>query len=138
MSESPNKPEATPGAAEATPKKELFSEREEKVLKFAWQCLKSGPPDVDIKKLTQVAGFNTEKTASNTWGVIKKKLATLEAVDGDSTVEGERVLHTNAGGLLTMFRREWKHQHRYVEEKSQERRRWIRCSNTFEEESQAS
>jgi len=27
-----------------------------------------------VKKLTELAGFNTEKTCSNTWGVIKKKL----------------------------------------------------------------
>jgi len=29
---------------------------------------------IDMKKLTELAGFNTEKTCSNTWGVIKKKL----------------------------------------------------------------
>ena len=27
-----------------------------------------------MKKLTEMGGFNTEKTASNTWGTIKKKL----------------------------------------------------------------
>jgi hypothetical protein len=27
-----------------------------------------------MEKLTKLGGFNTQKTASNTWGVIKKKL----------------------------------------------------------------
>ncbi|KAF2766743.1 hypothetical protein EJ03DRAFT_329762 [Teratosphaeria nubilosa] len=62
-----------------------FTEKEEKVLKVAWSCLKSGPPEIDMKKLAAAAGFNTEKTCSNTWGVIKKKLAQLTppAEDGE-------------------------------------------------------
>nr|OQO18441.1 hypothetical protein B0A51_15117 [Rachicladosporium sp. CCFEE 5018] len=70
----------TPSAAA----KPLFTDKEEKVLKVAWSCLKSGPPEVDIEKLQKAAGFNTQKTASNTWATIKKKLATLSP-DGDYT-----------------------------------------------------
>lgn len=79
MSTSPTK-ESSPAKAE----KVLFTEKEERVLKAAWHCLKS-PPEVDIEKLKEAAGFNTTKTASNTWGVIKKKLATLApaAAEGD-------------------------------------------------------
>ena len=55
MSESPDKTD-----------KPLFTEKEEKVLKVAWACLKSGPPDVDMEKLMKAAGFNTLKTTSNT------------------------------------------------------------------------
>ncbi|KEQ63747.1 uncharacterized protein M437DRAFT_65071 [Aureobasidium melanogenum CBS 110374] len=59
----------------------VFTEKEEMVLKAAWRCLKSGPPEIDMEKLMKAAGFNTMKTTSNTWGVIKKKLFT--DVDGD-------------------------------------------------------
>jgi hypothetical protein len=71
MSASPTK-EASPAKTD----KALFTEKEERVLKAAWQCLKT-PPEIDIEKLKEAAGFNTTKTAQNTWGVIKKKLATL-------------------------------------------------------------
>ncbi|KAI4762614.1 hypothetical protein E4T52_10750 [Aureobasidium sp. EXF-3400] len=57
----------------------VFTEKEEMVLKAAWRCLKSGPPEVDMEKLMKAAGFNTMKTTSNCWGVIKKKLFS----DGD-------------------------------------------------------
>ncbi|KAI5193628.1 hypothetical protein E4T39_08864 [Aureobasidium subglaciale] len=60
-----------------------FTDKEELVLKAAWRCLKSGPPEVDMEKLTKAAGFNTLKTAANTWGVIKKKL--FADVDGITT-----------------------------------------------------
>lgn len=60
-----------------TTEKSAFTEKEERVLKVAWLCLKSGPPEVDIAKLVELGGFNTAKTAANTWGVIKKKLMTL-------------------------------------------------------------
>lgn len=68
-----------------------FTEKEERVLKVAWSCLKSGPPDVDIEKLTKAGGFNTQKTAANTWGVIKKKLLAMApaAAEGAEGVEGE-------------------------------------------------
>ena len=46
----------------ATPVVEVtFTEREEKILKVAWQCLKSGPPEIDLEKLTKLGGFNTQK-----------------------------------------------------------------------------
>lgn len=77
MSESPSKAVATPTKGDSS-KKELFSAREEQVLKWAWLCLKSGPPDVDIKKLVELAEFKTEKTAQNTWGAIKKKLLSMQ------------------------------------------------------------
>ncbi|KAI4726844.1 hypothetical protein E4T49_05359 [Aureobasidium sp. EXF-10728] len=46
----------------------IFTDKEELVLKAAWRCLKSGPPEVDMEKLQKAANFNTLKTASNTWG----------------------------------------------------------------------
>ena len=69
----------------ASPEKSLFTEKEERVLKAAWLCLKS-PPEIDLEKLRVAADFNTTKTASNTWGAIKKKLASLAppAVEGDA------------------------------------------------------
>lgn len=71
MSISPTK-ETSPVKAD----KALFTDKEERVLKAAWHCLKS-PPEIDIEKLRVAAEFNTTKTAANTWGVIKKKLASL-------------------------------------------------------------
>jgi hypothetical protein len=76
MSTSPIK-ESSPAKAEVT-----FTEKEERVLKAAWSCLKS-PPEIDIEKLKDAAGFNTTKTASNTWGNIKKKLASMTAGEGE-------------------------------------------------------
>ncbi|KAK0932765.1 hypothetical protein LTR29_015671 [Friedmanniomyces endolithicus] len=69
-----------------SPEKPVFTEKEERVLKVAWTCLKSGPPDVDVEKLAKAGGFNTTKTASNTWGTIKKKLMAMVPPQGD---EGE-------------------------------------------------
>ncbi|KAI7476110.1 hypothetical protein KC351_g9633 [Hortaea werneckii] len=40
-------------------------------------------PDVDIAKLTKAAGFNTTKTAANTWAVIKKKLLSMGGDGGE-------------------------------------------------------
>ena len=77
MSASPTK-EASPAKTD----KALFTEKEERVLKAAWQCLKT-PPEIDIEKLKEAAGFNTTKTASNTWGNIKKKLASMTAGEGE-------------------------------------------------------
>ena len=71
MSTSPTKDSSPPKAEKA-----LFTEKEERVLKAAWLCLKS-PPEIDLEKLRVAADFNTTKTASNTWGLVKKKLATL-------------------------------------------------------------
>ncbi|GAB1743230.1 hypothetical protein NU219Hw_g9083t1 [Hortaea werneckii] len=80
----------TSSAAAAADRKDTtvptFTEKEERVMKIAWTCLKSGPPDVDIAKLTKAAGFNTSKTAANTWGTIKKKLLSM-AGDGEEGVE---------------------------------------------------
>ena len=61
---------------QASTEKSLFTEKEERVLKTAWLCLNT-PPEIDMEKLRVAADFNTLKTASNTWGMIKKKLATL-------------------------------------------------------------
>jgi len=61
-----------------------FSEKETKYLVAAMLSLKSGPPDVDMTKFTKAGGFNTSKTASNTWGTLKKKLRELNPVaEGD-------------------------------------------------------
>jgi hypothetical protein len=75
----------------ASPEKPFFTEKEERVLKAAWHCLKS-PPEIDIEKLVVAADFKTTKTASNTWGTIKKKLASLAppvVVEGDAEVDGK-------------------------------------------------
>ncbi|RMY04697.1 hypothetical protein D0868_06237 [Hortaea werneckii] len=80
-------------AAAAADKKDTtvptFTEKEERVMKIAWTCLKSGPPDVDIAKLTKAAGFNTTKTAANTWGAIKKKLLSMGGDGGEEGGEGQ-------------------------------------------------
>ncbi|KAK3716782.1 hypothetical protein LTR37_006132 [Vermiconidia calcicola] len=64
--------------------KPLLNAREEDLFKIAMiHCLKSGPPDIDIQKFTAKGGFNTVKTASNTWGKIKAKLPKPEVAEGD-------------------------------------------------------
>ncbi|KAK5716849.1 hypothetical protein LTR17_016300 [Elasticomyces elasticus] len=83
MSTSPSKA-ATPASDAAAVEKALFTPKEEAVLKVAWSCLKSGAPEIDFEKLVKAYGFNTTKTAQNTWGVIKKKLASITPV-----LEGE-------------------------------------------------
>lgn len=75
MSSTPSTPPTT------QPTKPTFTEKELRVLQHAWSCLKS-PPEIDLEKLRVAAGFNTPKTASNTWGVIKKKLAAMSAGEG--------------------------------------------------------
>ncbi|KAJ9627204.1 putative tRNA threonylcarbamoyladenosine biosynthesis protein kae1 [Taxawa tesnikishii (nom. ined.)] len=60
-----------------TEDKSLFTAKEEAAMKVAWQCLKS-VPEIDMEKFKDKAGFNTIKTAQNTWGVIKRKLFTNE------------------------------------------------------------
>ncbi|KAI7532687.1 hypothetical protein KC331_g13459 [Hortaea werneckii] len=84
--------DAKTSSAAAADKKDTavptFTEKEERVMKIAWTCLKSGPPDVDIAKLTKAAGFNTSKTAANTWGAIKKKLLSM-AGDGEEGAEAQ-------------------------------------------------
>lgn len=72
-------PPSTPPTTQAP--KPTFTEKELRVLQHAWSCLKS-PPEIDLEKLRVAAGFNTPKTASNTWGVIKKKLAAMAAGEG--------------------------------------------------------
>ncbi|THX70292.1 hypothetical protein D6D05_08677 [Aureobasidium pullulans] len=76
--------ESTKGGSPAKTEKKavVFTDREEMVLKVAWRCLKSGPPEIDIEKLTKAAGFNTQKTCSNMWSGLKKKL--LTDVDGNA------------------------------------------------------
>jgi hypothetical protein len=93
MSSSPTK-ESSPSKAD----KSLFTEKEEKVLKAAWHCLKS-PPEIDIEKLRAAAEFNTTKTASNTWGVIKKKLATL----APPSAEGEGMFHLLSNRSMVLY-----------------------------------
>jgi hypothetical protein len=87
---SPAKPQHATAAGAG--EKSIFTEKEERVLKAAWFCLKT-PPEVDMEKLKVAADFNTLKTASNTWGTIKKKLATLappaaEGAEGDGMYNG--------------------------------------------------
>ncbi|KAK5107267.1 hypothetical protein LTR62_001583 [Meristemomyces frigidus] len=89
---SPSK-ELTPSsdASTAKPPGPHFTEKEERVMRVAWSCLKSGPPEIDMAKLQRVAGFNTVKTTANTWGTIKKKLAQLAPPTNDDGGEGSNV-----------------------------------------------
>ncbi|KAM0721065.1 hypothetical protein Q7P37_003351 [Cladosporium fusiforme] len=61
-----------------------FTEKEERVLKLVWQCLKT-MPEVDLEKLRVTCGFNTAKNTSNTWGTIKKKLQSMVTAEDDAT-----------------------------------------------------
>lgn len=63
--------------------KPLFTQKEEQVMQVAWLCLKTGPPEIDISRLVKLGGFNTAKTASNTWGVIKRKLLAMPEAQGE-------------------------------------------------------
>ncbi|EMC96939.1 hypothetical protein BAUCODRAFT_433478 [Baudoinia panamericana UAMH 10762] len=84
---SPSK-EATPATSDAKASdKPIFTEKEERVLKVAWHCLKTGVPEIDFVKLTKLGEFNTQKTATNTWGTIKKKLRTLMPEEGEGEDE---------------------------------------------------
>lgn len=77
--------------AEKPTEKPTFSERETALLQVAMLSLKSGPPDIDINKFMIGGNFNTVKTAQNTWGTIKKKLAALSPPSengGDATGSG--------------------------------------------------
>ncbi|THY70641.1 hypothetical protein D6C87_10334 [Aureobasidium pullulans] len=95
--------ESTKGGSPAKTEKKavVFTDREEMVLKVAWRCLKSGPPEIDIEKLTKAAGFNTQKTCSNMWSGLKKKL--LTDVDGNAlpTAPGRHRLFHNLSNSLT-------------------------------------
>ncbi|KJX93483.1 hypothetical protein TI39_contig4309g00006 [Zymoseptoria brevis] len=74
---------STPSATVA-PEKSDFSERDTKLLVAAMLSLKSGAPEIDITKFVKNGEFKTAKTAQNTWGVLKKKLAALNpAAEGD-------------------------------------------------------
>ena len=79
---------ATSAITPAKADKPIFTEKEERVLKAAWHCLKA-PPEVDLEKLRVAADFNTTKTASNTWGVIKKKLAAMAPAGAEGEGGGE-------------------------------------------------
>lgn len=72
---------------EKAAEKPLFTDKETKLLTVAMLSLKSGPPEIDMQKFTTAGGFNTVKTAQNTWGVLKKKLAAMSPApnneDGD-------------------------------------------------------
>lgn len=52
-----------------------FSERDVRLIVAAMQSLSGGPPEIDFDKFTDHGGFNTKKTAMNTWGTLKKKIA---------------------------------------------------------------
>ncbi|KAF2750868.1 hypothetical protein M011DRAFT_474360 [Sporormia fimetaria CBS 119925] len=51
-----------------------FTEREQEILKFAWSCLKSGPPEIDYQKLASLLGMSNPRSASNAWAKIKPRL----------------------------------------------------------------
>ena len=89
MSDSPIKA-TTPAVDSAEKAGPSFTEREDRILKLVWLCLKSGPPEVDMDKLTKLGDFQTKKTASNTWGTIKKKLLSMaSSTNEEGNGEGE-------------------------------------------------
>ncbi|KAK5121967.1 hypothetical protein LTR85_004539 [Meristemomyces frigidus] len=112
MASSPTK-ETTPtsdvkvaGSAAGEKKEEknafsLFTEKEQKatnaacitdatqLLVAAMFCLKGGPPEIDYNKFVKAGEFNTLKTAQNTWGKIKGKLATIAPKVDEEGAEGE-------------------------------------------------
>lgn len=114
MSDGATTSNAAVDSGAATPKKAdtsevIFTAKEEQVLKVAWSCLKSGPPEVDIQKLTELGGFKTQKvrspplhdltselwltlkymqTAQNTWGAVKKKLMAMTPASTNAGEDG--------------------------------------------------
>lgn len=93
---------ATPQGVPATSSEVKFTEKEERVLKAVWACMKTLPEvsrasipapryriltlrQVDMAKLSHAAGFQTLKTCQNTWGQIKKKLMAQAVANGKST-----------------------------------------------------
>jgi hypothetical protein len=48
-----------------------FTDKEERVMKIAWSCLKSGPPEVDYEKLMKAADFKTQKVSLSLASEIK-------------------------------------------------------------------
>ncbi|KAF2484770.1 hypothetical protein BDY17DRAFT_309931 [Neohortaea acidophila] len=64
-----------------------LSEKEKNLIAtIVTHCLKSGPLEIDSKKLVKYGEFNTMKTAQNTWGKLKAKIA---AMNDDGDVEGK-------------------------------------------------
>ncbi|TKA74013.1 hypothetical protein B0A49_04255 [Cryomyces minteri] len=73
-----------------------YTEKEIKMMGFAMQCLKSGPPDrspslkltlhhpqVDMPKLAALAGYTNVNACGNAWRPLKKKImANAEVADG--------------------------------------------------------
>ncbi|KAK2769525.1 hypothetical protein CKAH01_15144 [Colletotrichum kahawae] len=53
--------------------KKPLTERELEILKHAWNCMKT-PPEIDYPKLAEACGMTNPRSATNAWGVIKKKL----------------------------------------------------------------
>ena len=51
--------------------------------------MKSGPPAIDYQKFVQYGEFNTLKTAQNTWGKIKQKLAQAAGPKTESDAGGD-------------------------------------------------
>lgn len=90
----------TSSAASKSPQKPVFTEKEDRILKIAFLCLKSGAPEIDIEKLTKMGEFHTQKTAQNTWGIIKKKLLALAP---PSSSEGEDDEENGATGEFRVF-----------------------------------
>ncbi|KAH6654506.1 hypothetical protein BKA67DRAFT_658799 [Truncatella angustata] len=55
--------------------KPKLSAREQEIVAIVWQCFKA-EPQVDTDKLAELGGFKNSKSASTTWGMLKKKLMT--------------------------------------------------------------
>lgn len=56
-----------------------------KLLPISWTCTSLTFSKVNFDKLSTLAGFTNPRSASNAWGIIKKKLAAQAGeVDGDA------------------------------------------------------
>ncbi|KAI8253572.1 hypothetical protein K4K58_007095 [Colletotrichum sp. SAR11_239] len=80
-------------SSDGTAKKPL-TERELEILKHAWNCMKT-PPEIDYPKLAEACGMTNPRSATNAWGVIKKKLfadmpAPAANEDGTATTPAKR------------------------------------------------
>nr|POE77614.1 hypothetical protein CFP56_09261 [Quercus suber] len=70
---------------------DAFSEREQVIMAYAWQCFEE-QPKIDYVKLASLVGMSNPRSATNAWLNIKKKLALrAKATDAASFGEGNEV-----------------------------------------------
>ncbi|KAF2163428.1 hypothetical protein M409DRAFT_57336 [Zasmidium cellare ATCC 36951] len=76
-------PPTTPGKDTVKP---AFSEKDMRLLAAAMLSLKTGLPELDYVKFQANGEFNTMKTAQNTWGVLKKKIMSMNPEAAEAAV----------------------------------------------------